>query len=177
MDPSERVSLEAQRLEREAIQEYLRSGIMNYLDRKLAQARAYAQVTYDPQRAGYAIALSVVARDGKRLMSRAFVLDEEVTRQSISVSQWMDFLKSLTFELTKGIDKEAKAAGITVTRPAPEPGKWYETGSRGSIGPWLREEAAREAAQHAQERELQKIEEQAAIESIKRSLEEQVQDQ
>lgn len=190
MDPSERVSEEARRIELESIQEYMREGIMSRLPRAVRKG-TFVQVNYDPLKAWFLITVANVS-EGKKFYVNQEVREEDVYIESNELHRWKNYLEKIARSMSVELRAKMIAAGII---PKSDP-DWYEAtgqaprtsigsvlqrshpGDQNVYGAMMREAWEQTRVQAERDRlraERERQEELDALESIKQTLAEREQ--
>jgi hypothetical protein len=186
MDFGDRVSQEAKRIEFEQTQEYIREGIQQRVSRTFGRGGLVTQVIFDPLSDQYVVTCRYV-QDGKKFASTTRLAYEQIYGASAQLDTWRTYLDETAARLKLALRAELLNAGIktvpifddniarnpgyqvsatgwssstTASSISREIRKLYETGQSRPIS--IRDELYWHD-------EIDKAQEQEAIESIKRS--------
>lgn len=131
MDPSERVSQEAARIELETTQELLREGVFQRVNSAYKRG-SFLQCIFDPLRCEYLLTLHHT-REGKKFAVSVALDEETFLKRSEKLDTWRITLRGLGLSLEAKLRAEMRQAGLNVSVPPEpaEPGKTYEARGTG----------------------------------------------
>lgn len=169
------ISREARRIEIDQMERLIHEGLAKAVRSKYPHA--IVQVQYDAMKAWY-LATCVVEFGGRRYRSAQMVRDEDIEEKCTSVEQWSRYMRAvigaLLAELFEALPPEARPNKIQAG------GGWYEATGRKvsksgifdnrSPSDRMADALERNAAQAAEDAKLQKVQENLAIESIKKAM-------
>jgi hypothetical protein len=170
MDP---VSAEAMRVEREMTESLILQNIYKGVS---AVFPVRLSVVYDPKLLGYSVVALASVENGT-FRVQAIITDEDIQRECINVAKWRSYLQGVVRQLVMDVRQVSRSGALfttttTTTTNAPVFQEGTSTGYATTTSGQFALGAVTPLQRRMLEVQREKAEEDAAIESIKRSAQE-----